>query len=302
MTVEVHELEEAGLVGTLFADGTRPRPGVLVLGGSEGGRPSHMAKLLASGGFSCLALSYFGPAPLPRNLVEVPLGYVEEALRWLAAHDSVEGSRLGILGNSKGAELALLTATYMPESIGAVVAYAPSAVAFEGIAFGRGGRHRSSWSWQGAPLPFVPYPKRSRPSLGLRGLSLAPIYKAALHNADAVAAAAIPIEQSDAPVLLISGGRDRMWPSSTMAEMLQARLREHSKEDQAVHLRFPDAGHSFMPWSPNSGSARRARLLDAFRLTGIGGFFDLGGKPKANRAALAEAWPKAVAFLGEHLR
>ena len=299
--MEGHEVTEAGLVGTLFVGGMDPRPGVLVLGGSEGGRPLHMAKLLSAEGFSCLALSYFGRAPLPRNLVEIPLDYVEEALLWLAGHDSVEGRRLGIVGSSKGAELALLSATYMPERIGAVVAYAPSAVAFEGIAFGRGGRHRSSWSRHGEPLPFVPYPKRARPSLGLRGLSLAPIYKNALDNAQAVADAAIRIEEADAPVLLISGGRDRMWPSAAMVEMLQARLREHGKGDQATHLRFADAGHSFMPWSPNSGSARRARLLDAFRLAGIGGLFDLGGKPKANRAALTEAWPKAVAFLREHL-
>jgi dienelactone hydrolase len=261
-----------------------------------------MAKLLAAEGFSCLALSYFGAAPLPRNLVEVPLDYLEEALRWLANQQGVAQRRLGVLGTSKGAELSLLAAARMPERIGAVVAYAPSAVAFAGIAFGGEGRHRSSWSWRGRPLTFVPYPKRARPSLGLRGVSLAPIYKAALDNAEAVTAAAIPIERTEAPIMLISGDRDRMWPSSAMAEMLQARLREHGKGDQAIHLRFPDAGHSFMPWAPNAGSARRARLFDAFRLAGVGGFFDLGGKPKANRAALAEAWPRAVAFLREKLR
>lgn len=299
--VAVHELDDAGLVGTFFTDGQQPQPGVLVLGGSEGGRPLHTAKLLAAEGFSCLALSYFGSAPLPRHLVEIPLDYVEEALRWLGAQDSVGGKRLGVLGHSKGAELALLTAAYMPERIGAVVAYAPSAVAFAGIAFGGDGRHRSSWSRQDTPLPFVPYPKRFRPSLGLRGLSLAPIYKAALGNAGAVSAAAIPVERTDAAILLISGGRDRMWPSSEMAEILRARLREHGRDHQAVHLQFPDAGHSFMPWAPSKGSARRAWLLDTFRLAGAGGLFDLGGKPRSNRAALAESWPKAVAFLREQL-
>jgi len=272
-----------------------------VLGGSEGGRPVHLAKVLAVEGFSCLALSYFGKAPLPRNLVEVPLDYVEDALRWLAASPLVERDRVGVVGASKGAELALLAAAHFPDTVGAVVAYAPSAVSFAGIAFGGDGRHRPSWSYRGQPMAFVPYPKRARPSIGLRGLSLARIYRGALANADAVTGAAIPIERAEAAIMLISGDRDRMWPSSAMAEMLCARLEEAGKSDKVVHLRFADAGHSFMPWRPNSGSDRVARLLDAVRLAGFGGLFDLGGKPKANRVASAEAWPRAVAFLRGHL-
>jgi dienelactone hydrolase len=248
-----------------------------------------------------LALSYFGAPPLRRHLVEVPLDYVEDALRWLAAQPAVEGERLGVVGASKGAELALLTAAYVPGAVGAVVAYAPSSVSFAGIAFGGDGRHRSSWAFRGKPLPFVPYPRRVRPSLGLRGLSLAPIYRAALNNADAVAAAAIPIERAEAPIMLISGGRDRMWPSSSMAETLLARARESGAGDQVVHLRVPDAGHSFMPWAPKKLSGRAAQAIDALRLAGFGGPFDLGGRPKANRAALNEAWPRAVAFLRERL-
>lgn len=299
--MEVHEVTSGGLAGTLIASGDDPCPGVLVLGGSDGGRPLHIAQLLASEGFTCLALSYFGAPPLPRNLVEVPLDYVEEALKWLLEQRGVRGRRLGVIGWSKGAELALLTATRMPDAVGAVVAYAPSAVSFAGIAFAGGGRRHSSWSFRGTPLPFVPYPPGARPSFGLRGLSLVPIYRAALDNADAVAAAKIPVENADAPIMLISGDRDRMWPSSAMAEMLRARLTEVGKGDRVVHLRFPDAGHSFMPWAPNRLSGRTARLVDALRLAGFGGLFDLGGSPRANRAALREAWPQAVAFLRQHL-
>jgi uncharacterized protein len=299
--VDVQDAQASGLAGTFATHGGEPRPGVLVLGGSEGGRPIHLAQLLAAEGFAALALSYFGTAPLPRNLVEVPLDYVEEAVRWLANHPLVAGEQVGVVGSSKGAELALLAAAHLSDAFGAVVAYAPSAVAFAGIAFGGDGRRRSSWSLRGEPLPFVPYPRRALPSLGLRGLSLAPIYRAALDNADAVAAATIPIERAGAPIMLISGDRDRMWPSSAMAEMLLQRLRECDKADCAVHVRFADAGHSFMPWAPNRGSERVARVTNTLRLAGIGGVFDLGGKPKANRAALEAAWPRAVAFLREHL-
>lgn len=299
--METRDVDDGGLVGSFVTEGDPPRPGVLALGGSEGGRPLHVATLLAAEGFSCLALSYFGKPPLPRNLVEVPLDYVHDALEWLRQRPEVSGQRVGVIGASKGAELALLTAVQFPGAVGAVVAYAPSSVAFAGIAFGGDGRHHSSWSYHGEPLPFVPYPKGARPSIGLRGLSLAPIYEAALQDAEAVTAAAIPIERSEAPVMLISGDRDRMWPSSAMAEMLVARI-EPAKRDRIVHVCFADAGHSFMPWSPSRFSARTGRLFDAVRLAGVGGLFNLGGKPAANRAALREAWPRAVGFLREHLR
>lgn len=299
--MEVREVQDFGLAGSFYAADGGQRPGVLALGGSEGGRPAYLAGLLASEGFACLALSYFGSAPLPRNLVEVPLDYVETALRWLRQQPEVADRPPAVIGASKGAELALLTAALLPESVGAVVAYAPSAVAFAGIAFVGQGRRRSSWSFRGTPLPFVPYPGSARPSLGWRGLSLAPMYGAALGDDEAVADAAIPIERSDAPVMLLSGDRDRMWPSSTMAEMVVARLAKAGKADQVVHLRFPRAGHSFMPWRPSKAPARVGPVADAVRLAGFGGLFDLGGRPSDNREALRQAWPQAVAFLRGHL-
>ena len=140
----------------------------MALGGSEGGCPLYLAHLLAAEGFSCLALRYFGAAELPRDLVEVPIDYAERALCWLLERPEVDRDRAAVIGASKGAELALLMASLLPETVGAVVAYAPSSVAFAGISFKRDGRQHSSWSWRGAPMPFVPYPDRMRPSIGLR--------------------------------------------------------------------------------------------------------------------------------------
>jgi dienelactone hydrolase len=293
------EVRSRGLVGWFFTPDDGRHPGVLALSGSDGGCPLQIGRLLADEGFACLALQYFKADGLPKHLVEIPLEYTETALGWLSEQSEVNDSRLGVVGPSKGAELALLTAAYFPDAVGAVVAYAPSSVAFAGIG-GTEGRRRSSWTYRGAPVPFVPYPVKMRPALGLRGVSFTPVYRAALENSAAVEAAGIPIEHTDVPILLISGDRDRMWPSSTMAEQLVARLASAGKSDQISHLRFRDAGHSFMPWRPGIGSERIARMVDGVRLTGIGGFIDLGGRPKANRAALHQAWPQVLSFLRRH--
>lgn len=289
------------LVGRFFASAT-PGPGVVALSGSDGGCPVEVGRRLAAEGLPCLALCYFRAPGLPRSLVEVPVDYVEQALTWLRRQPAVVDGRLGLVGVSKGAELALLCATHFPQMVGAVVAYAPSAVAFAGISFRGDGRRRSSWSYRGEPVPFVPYARGGiRPSIGGRGLVLGPIYRAALRNSAAVEKAAIPVEDTDAPLLLISGGKDKIWPASEMAERIVTRLAGRGRSDQVEHLQFPGAGHSFMPWASQLRSRHLAKAVEALRLAGVGGGLALGGTPAANRLALDEAWSRAVTFLRERL-
>lgn len=299
--VEVLDYRTDELAGQFFP-ATVPGPGVIALSGSDGGCPLEVGRRLAADGFSCLALSYFKADGLPRHLVEVPLDYVEGALGWLARHPSVTGGPNGVIGVSKGAELALLTAAYFPHSVGAAVAYAPSSVAFAGISLGADGRRRSSWSYRGQPVPFVPYAERgARPGVAARGLTLHPIYRAALQDPTAVQAAAIRIENTDARFLLLSGGQDQIWPASEMSESVVARLSDLGRADQIEHLQFPLAGHSFMPWSPQIRWQRVGNAMNAVRLAGVGGGLALGGSPKANREALTQGWSRTVAFLQSSL-
>lgn len=288
--MRVVEVRDRGLVGSLFAAGEgRPCPGVLLLGGSKGGAPKDLAGLLAAEGFTCLALSYFGVAGLPRRLVEIPLECIETALTWLGERRMVGDVPVGIVGCSKGAELGLLAAASFPDAVGAVVADSPSSVVFAGLDRARDGRERSSWSHRGKPVAFVPFPPAVRPSVGLRGVSFEPIYRAALENAEAVAAAAIPIERTRAPILLISGDKDRVWPASQMATALKGRLGQVGRGDQVVHLRYPNAGHALTPWAPTTG-----RWLTSW-------LYDLGGHRRDHRAAVRDAWGKLVSFLRDNL-
>ena len=62
--------------------------------------------------------------------------------------------RLVVMGSSWGAEAALLLGA-LDERVDAVVAFAPSAYVWG--RFVEDGRQRSAWTWQGEPLPFVPF-------------------------------------------------------------------------------------------------------------------------------------------------
>jgi dienelactone hydrolase len=250
-TVEVCEAE---VVGTFAVpDGGGPHPGVVALSGSGGGVPSWWGDLLAPHGLAVLAAAYFGVAPLPSALCEIPVETVAAAGEWLRRRPEVRSGRAGLVGGSKGAELALLAATAYPDLFGPVAAIAPSCVAWFGVDLTGGvidASARSSWTLGGRSVPFVP----PVPGIGFerteRGLRSVGIYAAALEQAEAVAAAAIPVERAAAPLRLLSGGEDAACPSTSMARIIVERMKAHGRSAEVRHLDFPECGHVVVrPWA-----------------------------------------------------
>jgi pimeloyl-ACP methyl ester carboxylesterase len=283
VTVEVREAE---VIGTFIVpDGPGPHPGVVALSGSGGGVPSWWGDLLAPHGIAVLAAAYFGVDPLPSALCEIPVETVAAAGDWLGRRPEVRNGRVGLVGGSKGAELALLAATTYPELLGPVAAIAPSCVAWFGVDLTGGvavASPRSSWTLGGQPVPFVPFPGvgYERTERGLRSVG---IYAAALQQADAVAAAAIPVERAAGPLLLLSGGQDAACPSTAMARTIVDRMKAHGRSGDVRHLDFPECGHVVVrPWAPGQAPATP---------------YDNGGTAEALDAAHEEALPEVVRHL-----
>src|SRR3989442_2157375 len=114
--VERVDVREAGLVGHFYAAvGASRRTGLLMLTGSGGGYPDDAAaRDLARAGYPVLALAYFrdregNPPELEqKQLRNVPLEYIFKALDWLEARPEVRADRVALMGESRGAELALM--------------------------------------------------------------------------------------------------------------------------------------------------------------------------------------------------
>ena len=240
-------------------------------------------------GVACLALGYFGMEGLPPSLVDVPLERIERGLRWLVAHPKVatrEG-RVGVVGVSRGGELALLVAATFPDLVGPVTAYTPSHVVWAGIDYTAAPRTvLSSWTHAGSPLPVMQYVDGAMPSFSERGMVLVTISDRALDDATAVDRASIPIERAAGPLLLISGGDDKVWPAERMCRMAVERMLAHGRAGDISHLHYPDAGHGLFPYRGPSA----ARSQPPIRL-------DLGGSLAAAEAAHADAWPRVAAHL-----
>jgi hypothetical protein len=144
--------------------------------------------------YAALALAYFAADALPRNLERVPLETVDRAVEWLRKQPTVDPNRIAIVGVSKGAELALLSASRNPR-IKAVVAIAPSSVVFQNL--GRGRASTSSWTSGGADVPFAPFIQSDAFDKTRR---LVDLYEASLEVAPP--AARIPVERISGPILL----------------------------------------------------------------------------------------------------
>ncbi|TQK03364.1 acyl-CoA thioester hydrolase/BAAT C-terminal domain-containing protein [Herbaspirillum sp. SJZ107] len=292
----------AAFPGAVFA---RPRtagrrPVVIALGGSEGGARSarELAMRLAAHGFAAVGLPYYSPAApgrterelpaLPASFVEIPVDRLNQVRDWLAARDDVDDGRIALYGVSKGAEFALVAASRLTW-LSAVVAIVPSDVVWQGWGQDAGatGAGRSSFSFGGKPLPFVPNLGFQQELEGFRtGAPVRyrrPMEKGRAAFPQAALAARIRVEDFEGPMLVAGGGDDQMWDSGAMAQNIAERRLEAGRP--TVSLVFPDGGHMLngTGWEPTT-------QYDA-------GVFKLGGTPEGNARAQAEVWREALAFL-----
>jgi dienelactone hydrolase len=294
--VRLQELREDGLVGKLFTPETAgPHPAVLVLGGSGGGFQwcSESAALLASHGFAALALGYFGLEGLPATLDRIPLEYFDRALAWMTGQERVDAKRIGVLGVSRGGELALLLAASFPR-IRAVAAFVPSGILWP--AFPTSGH--AAWTSHGQELPcaglMAPVEwTRMLAEAGVADESPAS-YFLCLKDPAVVEAATIPVERIQGPVMVVTGGSDGLWPSEALAAFALRRLEQHRFPYRVEHLSYPDAGHA-IGW-PNVTST-----MIRFKHPVSGDEIDMGGTAAANAHASRDAWPRMVAFLHSSL-
>ena len=286
-------IRSEGFVGTLFHPEGNRHPGVIVLGGSEGGLIESFAAALANRGYAALALAYFGTEGLPKNLRLIPLEYFGRAVNWMTRHPAVAGGRVTAIGASKGGELALLLGSIYPE-IGAVVAVVPSGVAFYGLGVNPLSVFKSSWSLQGKPVPYVPMRFNTsvvRAMISRSPLEIRAFYDPALENTTAVGRAEINVERIRGPVLLISAEDDRMWPSTRLAQIAADRLDSSRHPFPYQHIRYQDCGHAVsLPGLPSINSVKKAFMGRDLRL---------GGTPGGNAKASANAWSLIREFLAE---
>jgi dienelactone hydrolase len=278
--------------------GSKRRPIIVILSGAEGNDDAgrRFGPILAREGYAAVSLPYhspnwgsFGPPPklpeLPGSVIDLridQLAALRDALRPMAG---VDVKRFALFGGSLGAEFALIAASRY-DWITSVVAYVPSDLVWEGWGLETvdAPGTRSSFSFEGKPLPFMPYKEfyevmETGPAPSMRP----PHDKGRAANPGKEAAARIPIENYKGALMVIAGDKDKMWDSYGMSRNIVATRAREGLRTEA--LLYPDAGHDLGGGSSELREDPRG-----------------GGTASANAAARADSWPKVLAFLKATLK
>ncbi|MCB9139264.1 MAG: dienelactone hydrolase family protein [Caldilineaceae bacterium] len=251
------------------------------------------AALLAGHGYAALAVAYANVPGLPESNGgrRIPVDTVEMGIRWLQANPAIDSARIAVLGVSMGGELALLAGSLLPE-LDAVVSLNGSPIVWvrDNLA-SRGQVDGPVWAYRGEDLPyaFLPIPA-DYPYRRLTGetLEFTPVYLTALEDWASVEPAMTRVEKTNGPILLLTGGDDRTWPSARLAEIVVARLDEYNFPYPYRHVNYPSGGHSLgRPYLPTYTTINS--LVDCDQA--------LGGSPAANAAMTVAAWQEVFAFL-----
>jgi alpha-beta hydrolase superfamily lysophospholipase len=244
-------------------------------------------------------LSYLGEPGLPGAMAEVDLEVITAGLKALAGLPEVDPARIAVHCASVGTGLVLsaLSETDRPP-VAAAIAVAPTSVVWQSLSTGGPPPKSSSVRRAGQSLPYVPLRadkllgqlvghalSRFLPGPHSSALAMRSAYEAGLSDSKAVADAAIPIERFSAPLLLIAGTQDAVWPGEQMARELIKRRGERADDRLLV---LPDAGHFLRP---------PVIPTTVNRTDGLVG----GGTPEGSAQGARLAWHTTLAFLRSHL-
>ncbi|CAN9502786.1 unnamed protein product [Ophioblennius macclurei] len=268
-------VREGNINGVLFTPpGEGPFPAVLDLCTFMSEK---RACLLANKGFVVLTVAVISDKP--QNMKALHLDHFKEAVDYLLKHPKVGSKGVGLVSRSKGGDLALALAAFVPGVDAVVWINGCSA----NMGFPLFYKNRQILP----PLSF----DMSKMIVTESGAS---IIKHVLGDprTEENKGCLVPIQDAKGHFLFVASGDDLNWDSQGFMEEMVERMKRHGKKN-FESVCYPQAGHLLEPpYGPFCPSA-------------IHGLFSApvlwGGEPVAHIAAELDFWPKMQEFLKTHL-
>jgi pimeloyl-ACP methyl ester carboxylesterase len=248
--IEVFNVSHGRVRGMAFRwrDRTKARGAIMTLTGSGGGVEVGYSPLLASLGYDVLGLAYFNHDDLPDMLANIPLEYFEEAFQWMRREFGCE--KIAVQGASRGGELTLVLASYLPQYVNGCVAVVPMYATVSGWDHDTN-QMGPSWTLDGSAIPYAPWEDEPMSMEALQrlgqghplGYAMAPLFRSALEKDETRDNCSIPVERANGPILCVSGVDDAMWDCSWGSDIVINRLRAHGFKHRFKHLALRETGH-----------------------------------------------------------
>lgn len=214
---------------------------IIFLSGGEGGMPGYYYDFEAftKAGYPCLALGYFKTKNTPRHPELIPLEYFYEAIKYFQSKPEVAGKKIVIYGTSLGGGFALKVASKYPEVRG-VIASLPITLYLPAQNLSSN-TLKSDTSFNGKPVPFLPFVPYDYSKLATQGVH--ELISLSMDNREAAEKALISAENINGPILLFSGEKDKVVPTTRMCTMLYNRLANNNFKFPYEHIIYKDADH-----------------------------------------------------------
>lgn len=250
----IHEdfnMREHNFVGHLAEpDQGSDKAVIVIMGGEQSLFPGiKIAERFADYGIVGLSVSLFGADGLPEGPDRCPLDMFEYAVKYL--RDTKKISHISTYGQSMGSIFAVLVAEYIG-GIENVIMVSPTHVPFEGTLKDK--KHMSGHSvatWRGRDIPYVTadfskmkagkYLKHPAAAHKVTGMWVA--YYEAYQDKDREQKAWLPIEKTNARVLLIAGGADEAWPAEYSVNVLKSYLERKNYTHDFKAIVYPNVSH-----------------------------------------------------------
>ncbi|MBK9733924.1 MAG: alpha/beta fold hydrolase [Saprospiraceae bacterium] len=142
----------------MYLGNSENQPLVVAFGGGGGGNDWSRTYLkgkrdsLNNKGYAVLAIGYFKSNGTPTSLDRISLDAIRDSILSVAKQPKIDGSRIILLGGSRGGELALNLASRYNDFKG-VIALSTSNVSFPAITWSA---NTSSWTYKNQEVPYVP--------------------------------------------------------------------------------------------------------------------------------------------------
>ena len=303
--VTSREVRDGNLRGVLFSPaGVSTHQPVLVVSGSGGGAPQGSALALANAGLTAFAVAHFNYPDRPDELLEIPLEYFQEAMEFLKRETGAD--KVALMGASRGGEGVLLIASTFPEYVSAVVSGVPANI-INSACCSDAMTYRYAWTYKGEFLPTFGLIEgtgfddllgvQEKYSDGLIWFQRHMLIGMLTDDPDAEYL--IRVENITAPILLISGDDDAIWPSTPAADAVVARLRAMDYAYPVEHIKVTGAGHL-------ASSAERLMVTSTIGKAGWRHplspeiVIQMGGTPRENFHGSRDAHFRKLEFLKQH--
>lgn len=257
-------VESDGFYGNWFEPKVSrfPGKGMIVCSGADGlyRVAQAVSECFRHAGIPAMALAYWNAPGTPKEDLESPVEYVQNAAGWIQENKHLH---TGMWGVSLGGEYALLCGSLLPE-IECIVAASPVHIVSECGSF-KGGYHfntGSPFSWQGKPVPYIGTTKEKKKEIVKRvkkTLWQKRDYDQRFYYEDLLMhphdpEADIRVENINGPVLLLSGGADTYVPADWVCEQVMERLKENNFKYPCVHHNYEHLNHNVLPCHTISAS------------------------------------------------